>query len=316
MSITHNNVHVNRPLSNLSVAFMNEDPAVADLVFPQVSVSKQSDKYWIYSLADWNRSNVATRAPASESAGANWSVSDDTYFCDPFALHTDVPDEVRANEDTPLAIDQDAVAFLTSQMKLKKDIQWATDYFTTGIWTGTTTGTDIVPGTKWNSANSTPIEDMRAQKRAMHTATGRFPNTLVITGKVWEAIQDNAEFIARLSADETKIMTKDVLARVLELDRVIVADMMQVTSAEGAASTTTAEIFDERALLLHVAKRPSIRMPSAGYRFTWKVPNIPDMTVRKFRMDLKNADRLEIQTYFDNKVVSAQLGALFDNVLA
>ena len=315
MSITHNNVHVNRPLSNLSIAYMSEDPSIADRVFPKIPVKKQSDRYWIYSLADFNRSNVATRAPATESAGATWAVSDDTYFCDPYALHIDTPYEVEGNEDAPLDVDRDNVAFLTSQMKLKDDIQWAADYFTTGIWTGGTTGTDIVPGTKWNAANSTPIVDIRAQKRSMHTKVGRFPNTLVIGGIVWEALQDNADFLDRLSGDERKLMTTDILARILEIDRVIVADMMQVTSAEGAAATTTAEIFGERALLLHVAKRPGLRTPSAGYKFTWKVPRIGDMTIKKMDMPLKNAERMEIQTFYDNKVVAADLGVLFDNVL-
>jgi hypothetical protein len=316
MSITHNNTHVNRPLSNLSIAFMSEDPSVADQVFPALDVPKQSDRYWIYSLADFNRNNVKTRAPASESAGATWSVSDDTYFCDPYALHTDIPWEIEGNEDEPLDADRDAVMFLTSQMKLNNDIQWAADYFTTGIWTGSTTGTDIVPGVKWGASNSTPIVDIRAQKRSMHTKTGRFPNTLVLGGIVWEALQDNSDFLDRLSGDERKFLTKDILARILEVDRVIIADMMKVTSEEGAASTTTSEIFGDRALLLHVAKRPGVRIPSAGYKFKWKVPRIGNQVVKKMDMPLKNATRMEIQTYYDNKVVAAQLGVLFDDVLA
>lgn len=313
-TITPNLVHVNKPLTQISVAYMQEDPAIADVVFPTISVEKQSDLYYIYSLADFNRDTMEKRAPSTESVGDSWRLSDDTYYCDSYAIHVDIPVELRANEDSPLAVDQDAVAFLSMKMKLKKNILWASEYFAAGVWTGGTAA-DPTPGTKWDAANATPITDLREQIRSVKDKTGFRPNTLVLGGAVWDALLDSADFLGRLSTSERQIVTREHLAKVLELERILVGDMMKVTSNEGAATTTTAPVFTDNALLLHVARKPGKRTPTAGYQFRWTARELGGTGIRKFHMELKRADRLEVQDYWDNKVIDPNMGCLLDDVL-
>ena len=43
---------VNEFLSNLSVAYRQDTPAVSDIVFPRVSVSMQSGSYFVWDKAD------------------------------------------------------------------------------------------------------------------------------------------------------------------------------------------------------------------------------------------------------------------------
>ena len=53
---TFSDVHVNRPLTNISVAWIQEESAfIADKVFPSVAVQKQSDRYFVYFREDWYR---------------------------------------------------------------------------------------------------------------------------------------------------------------------------------------------------------------------------------------------------------------------
>ncbi len=68
-------VHINRPLTDVSVAFMqNATDFVADRVFPTVPVAKQSDLYFVYEREDWYRSQAERRAPGTESAGSGWNL--------------------------------------------------------------------------------------------------------------------------------------------------------------------------------------------------------------------------------------------------
>ena len=75
-------VHVNTPLTNLSVAYMQAaDLFVAHKVFPIVPVSKQSDLYYTYDKDDFRRSDAQVRAPGAESAGSGYRLdSTRNYF--------------------------------------------------------------------------------------------------------------------------------------------------------------------------------------------------------------------------------------------
>jgi hypothetical protein len=309
-------VHINMPLTNISVAYAAEFPSIADAVFPVVEVMKRSDKYYIYDLADWNRVSIEPRAPSTESAGVDWRLSNDQYYCNSYALHKDIAYEERENADSVLDLDSDAVNFLVRKMRLVRDKLWARDFFTTGVWTGSTTGSDIAVANEWNATNSTPIAEIRAEIRSVHTRTGHKPNTLVLGAPVWDALQDNADFLSRIKNTSDQIVTKDLLARVLEIDKVIVGEVMEATSVEGAATTTTAQMFGDGALLLYVPPRPGRQVASAGYQFRWKVNGIPNQTVKKMNIPLLNSDRLEIQTSLDFKQVSPRLGVFFTSILS
>ena len=60
-------VHVNQPLTNISIAYIQQATAfIADKVFPNVPVQKQSDRYFQYLKEDWLRVEAQERAPATE----------------------------------------------------------------------------------------------------------------------------------------------------------------------------------------------------------------------------------------------------------
>ena len=70
-SPTQADVHINVPLTNVSVAYMQSSSSfIADKVFPKVPVNKQSDLYWKYSKSDWRRSRCwdAPQATSPQSA--------------------------------------------------------------------------------------------------------------------------------------------------------------------------------------------------------------------------------------------------------
>ena len=58
-----------------------------------------------------------------------------TYNCDVWSLHKDVDDQVRANSDSPLAPDRDATIFLTQKALIRRENQWVSQFFETGLWT-------------------------------------------------------------------------------------------------------------------------------------------------------------------------------------
>jgi hypothetical protein len=136
---------------------------IAHKVFPNVPVSKQSDQYFVYPKDQWFRTDAQVRGVSQESAGSGYGLTTDTYYAKVQALHKDVDDQIRANADAPINLDAEATEFVTRQLALRREKDWASAYFTTSLWTGSSTGGDITPSTKWDASGSTPITDIRTQ---------------------------------------------------------------------------------------------------------------------------------------------------------
>lgn len=338
ISPTPNAVHVNQPLTNISIAFtQSQTNFVADRVFPLVPVAKQSDLYYTYDRSYWFRSEMKTRAPGTESAGAGYKVSTASYSCDVFALHKDIADQVRANEDTPLNSDRDAAEWLALQAKLKKERDFASTFMAGGVWTFEADGVSSSPTAagsfdptnasnndklQWNDASATPIEDVRQGKRYVLESTGFEPNVMVAGQAVVDALLDHPDIIDRIKYGQTAggpaIAGTNALAQLFGVDEILVSSGVQNTAAEGATAANSF-IVGKHALLAYRAPRASIMTPSAGYTFSWTgylggANGAPQIS--KFRMDALKSDRVEAEMAYDQKVVSADLGYFFDGIVA
>ena len=72
---TMQNAHIDRAMTNISVAYLQEANAfIADKVFPIVPVKRQSDVYYQYSKEDFMRDEAQERGAATESAGGDYGV--------------------------------------------------------------------------------------------------------------------------------------------------------------------------------------------------------------------------------------------------
>lgn len=317
---TQSDVHVNTPLTSISIAFLqNQSGFIARKVFPTVPVKKQSDRYYRYDKKQWFRSDARVRAPGSETAGSGFTVDNTpTYFAPVIGVHKDVDDQLRANADEVIKPDKDATELVTRQLMLQQEQDWAAKYFSTGIWTGAVGGGDITPGTLWDAGGSTPIVDIREQMRSVHKKTSFAPNKMVLSPEVWDVLQDHPDFLSRIRTTTDQVVTTDLLARVLELDEILIANALQDNNQEGAAEDLD-YIFGKNVLLAYAAPSPSLMHPSAGYTFAWTGmfgSNAAGMRMKRFRMEAKASDRVEGESAYDHKLVAPECGAFFSAVIS
>jgi len=312
---TPSDAHVNRPLTTVSVAFLQDQKEfIADRVFPNVPVTNQSDRYFLFEKGNWYRTEAKPRPPSTESAGSGFTIdSTPNYYANVQALHKDIDDQLRANQDAPLNLDAAATEFVTRGLVLRREKDWATKFFTTSVWTGSTTGGDITVGTQWDAAGSTPIEDIRAQLVSVKKKTGFRPNKLVMGEEVWTILQDHPDFLERIKYTQKGIVTKDLLASLLELDEVLVGGAIENTAEEGDTDALSF-IFGKNALVVYANPRPSLLMPSGGYTFSWTgyLGAAPTgQRILRFRMQHLRSDRIEGEMAYDQKLVAAECGAFF-----
>lgn len=332
MNPTLSDLHVQAALTDMSVAFTNEDTnSVYDKVFQIIPVAKQSDKYFLYDKKDFLRTDAERRAAGAEIALSGWRTSQDTYFCERYGLGHDIPDPVRANADPAVSdLDADATMFLSEDLAIRHEKDWVAEYFVAGVWDGASstsdmTGVAAAPSTatqflQWNDVASTPIEDIRGEQTAVSKRTGRRPNIFTMNVEVWTALADHPDILDRIKYTERGVVTTDLLASLLDLEAVYVTSMVENSAIEGQPESM-GFIGTKNALLTYRPRSPGLRTPSAGYTFSWTgMPGAPPggigARMKRFRLERNESDRIEAEDWKDFKVIGSELGAMFLTAVA
>lgn len=319
--------HIDRALTNISVAYMQSaDAFIADKVFPIIRVQKQSDVYFEYSKADNFRNEVQERGRGAESAGGNWNARiADPYYCRKYAYHYDITEEERVNYDKPLDVERDTVEWLGHKMLLKREIDFASKFFKTGVWkTDTNKSSD-----KWSSQTSDPVKDVNDAMLQMAEETAVKPNFAIMSPDVFYALKNHEGIMDRIKYTQKGIITLDLIASLFELDRIFVPwavynDEAQVPKmTEPADSETKINmnfIYKGCMLLGHCAGRPSLKAPTAGYIFAWTgLEGASAFGNRMVRIKMDQlglgTERFEMEMAYDMKVISKDCGHFFYNLV-
>lgn len=323
-------VYVDKYLSNLSIAFMNAPGAyVADLCFPVVSSNIQSGKIGKYKKGFWFRDEAKVRAPLTESEGTGYETESDDYFCDEYALHKLISNNEILNADPPYDKPYvEATAFLIEKLRLRREIQFATNFFGTGLWstnlTGIATGTPTTNQfTCWDVSGATPISDVQGAKDEVLLLTGREPNIMLVSKKVHSCLLDNSDIKGRfVYTNSSGVITKAMLAAVFDVEKYVVASAVKDTSNEGGTESLSFILNQYGVLFLYAPPRPALFTPSAGYIIRWNRPQYNGMSGQRFASTVRWFDKPEINgkkveaSFFEQmKLVSADCGCFMNNVI-
>ena len=332
-------LHVSQPLSNVSLAYRNaQDVYVADRIFPVVRVQKQFDQYYVWGDDQFLRSEVAVRAPGTEARRMDMTISRDNYRCEKRGLAIDIFDEQRANADAEVNPEVIATEALTDQSLLYKDIEFigtampVDDPGTTwnlSVKGAATASATLDPANAsnnavdfWDKASSEPIELIREMKRRVQLRGRRRPNKMVMGRAVYDALIDHPDFLGRINQGQTSgaaVVMLNTLTAVLELQELWVMDGVQNKADEGESSDL--EILgNKQALLLYsplTAMPTNGGVPSAGYTFEWDLygRGQAGFAVKSYRDEKREADVMEINSAFDQKIVGKNMAVKFDNIV-
>jgi hypothetical protein len=296
------NVHIDQVLTNISIGWSNQG-LVAEKLFPVVRVRKQSDKYYTFGREAWLPEAGDYRAPGTEANEIpGLSLSTDTYYAQEHSLQVAVTDEERENADSPLSPDRDGTELVTSKILLGREkamkdaVTDATQYATD--MTVTLSGT-----AQWNDyANSNPIGDMKAGRRAMHANMFLEPNTAIIPYQVMSALEDHPDFIERIKYSERAILTPEIIASVVGIPNVIVPG----TGVAADASLVPGYLWGKDVVLAYVPSRPGMRVPAFAYEFVWGYGGSQQQVVDRWREERRKSDVIRCSRRYDLKLVGRE----------
>ena len=314
---TRENVHVNRPLTNVAMNFIQEQSKyIADQVFPYVGTQNKSDDYFKFDKGDLLRVEAKKRADSTETAGSGYRLATEAFNCEVYGFHKDVGDQMRANSDNPLQPDRDATQFVVQNLLMKREILFGNKFMNHGHtnYVGWDEENDTAD---WSPDGDNPIVDISS---AMDTIAGVWeePNVAIMGRDVFRKLENNDDVVERYKYTQPNVDAGDLLANILGLDEVYVGKALHNSAEEGASASISRCIPNDAMLLMYAPRSPQINLPSAGYTFGWEGLEGSDglnVRMKQFRMEEKATDRIEGEMAFDMKQTGFALGYLFYNII-
>lgn len=117
---------------------------------------------------------------------------------------------------------------------------------------------------KWSDDTSDPIKQFDTYKEAIRTSTGRYPNVMLVSASGWNAFRNNAKVIDRIKYVNQGVLTEQIAAAMLGLDRIVVGRAVKSDDAG-----TFSDIWGNNAVIAYTALgSKGMEEPSYGYTYT------------------------------------------------
>lgn len=294
-------VHIDAALTRISIAYTPGE-FIAGRVFPALSVQKISDKYYVYTKADWLRREAAVRAPGTRAARGDYGTTTSTYRALERAVAKQVPDEIIENADPSVNPLEDAVRWTVTQLALEVENDVADLVF------GTTWSASATPATVWSNDTSDPLGDVETAQNSVTSTIGREANKGVMGRGVWRYAKNHPDIVDRIKysagPNSPAAVTLLAVAALTGLDEILVGRSIEDTAAEGATSSL-AYLWGSHMAVMYVTRTPSMLDPSAGYIFNYKTRE-----TSRFREDQERSTVVETRQSWDASIVASDAGYL------
>lgn len=322
-------VHIDRALTNLSVAYRNPD-FVADMVAPILPVDKRSDKWFVYapesflrgSAVDANGLALSIRRPTAEAAEVDYTLSTSSFYCEEYAQSHLVPYENVQAADQPLQPFIDATEMLTDRVMLDNEIAVATAAMKAGNYgsshkvTLTTGGS----GTSWASYTSTsslPFSNFSTAKNAVRADIMRVPNKMLLNYQVAEVLSGHPAYTDRFKYTSSEIATKSGLVPVVRGMEIVEGAAIKATNAEGATFSSGDVWVDSggnAAALIYYSSQ-QVGPKSMHFMRTFEAPD-PVVGARgfitaRYELPSRKAAKVQVSTVRDYKGIALDASSKF-----
>ncbi len=293
-------VHLDQFLTNVSIAYQNATFYGRQL-FPIVPVAKQTNKYPIFGKERFKLYDDSRRPGAEALERPGWRLSNDVYFCDGHAQKEAIPDELKAQSDVP-DIEIQTVEDLTDAVWLRHEKA----VFDAVLGAGSAVPNTTLSGTsQWSDfINSDPVTAIETQKAVIFKAIAKIPNTLLVSYPVFIQLRQHPRILDRFKYTQTAVLMPDHLRTAFDIQNFWVAGALKDTTNIGQPPTLDF-VWGKNALLAWVPDQPGRRTIALGYTFAWIYDGGQNQgfLVKRYREEKRTADFIEVQIYYDPKVV-------------
>ena len=293
-------IHVDKTLENISVAFMPQG-LVVEAAVPTVPVKKESDQYFV-----WSKDNL--RIPHTIWADRDvpnrsiYNLSTASYNLTRHGLEDLVTDRSKANADKAIRLDIDTTEGLTSQIKLRREKEFFDIINTAGNW-GNTTSLSSTQSWNQNTTLSNPIIFVDSATTSIRRRSGKIANTIIMGDPTFKAAKEHVSIVDRIKHTSAQSVGPALLASLFNVDKVFVSGAVQNSAEEGLADSL-ADLATDTVHVAYMEKSPGLRKPSAFYTFV-KDGESRSMKVTRRRDEALEGDVIRVSSFFQHKAVAS-----------
>ncbi len=254
-------------LSGLAQGFQNSE-TIFEHLFPVVEAEKESGKIPKFGKEHFLL-NKTERAMRAKSNRLSWEMGDPiSYTMTEHDLDFPYDEREAAEAGTTVDLNRYGTMVTTEAIRLRlektaADIAQNLSNYPTG------NKVTLTSGSKWTPADAAtvdPILDIDTGKAAIRNKVAKHPNVIVFGYNAWRLFKNHPKVIARLSYNGSfpGIITEQMAATLLEVDKVVVGKAIYVTDAG-----VTADVWADNVILAYVPDTPaenrSVYEPAYGY---------------------------------------------------
>lgn len=307
MPLVQQSVVVDPALSNVSIKYSN-DTFIADSIFPIVRTAKQTGKYYVYDKSNL-RINSTDRAAGSGANEVDFGLSTAAFSCDDHALKEFIADEIQDQADAALNPLVDATENITEQLLLDREQRLST-LLNSG--TNIPNGVTLSGTSQWSDyVNSDPIGDIRLARTTVHQNTFKKPNTIVMGKQVFDMLIEHPEIVERVKYSQLGVISNELLARVLQVEKILVGEAGSNTAKEGQTDALS-YVWGKFVVVCFVAPQVRLKQITLGYTFTYA-----QRQVKRWRDEDREGTYVRIgQDNYQMVIVSSGAGYLIQTAIA
>jgi hypothetical protein len=297
-----NQLHVDKLLSNVSVAYRNNEYVAQDIA-PSIPVMKDSDLYRTYTRNF--RIPETLRASKGVAKEHEFEVGNSSYILEEHALKSYVGDEEADNYDIS-DLRADTTEELTDailRMREKKVL----DLFTTTNWS---LNVSLAAANAFNAnttvSNPIPVFDTGAS--TVISNSGKKPNWAMMNREAVVACKNHLSVLDRVKYTSSEI-SENMLAALFGVSKLYVP-LASLDSSSLGGTESIANILGDVAFLGFNPGNPGPKQAASLYTFEKNLPR-----VRRWRDEERKAEAIEVQMKFQAKVVASLTGYLIKDVI-
>lgn len=247
---------------------------VGRFLFPIATVRSYGGQILEFGKESFRRYNTK-RAPGSATKRITFGYEGKPYSIVPAALEALVPEENMTDASVVPGLDlaTDAVDLVLDVLEL--DHEYACAEIARAAANYDTDHKVALTGTdRWTGADSDPTKDVITAVEAVRGSIGVRPNTALISASAFSALSTNAAILDRLKYTGRDSITTEILARLWNLQNVVVGDAVGASGQDDSLS----DIWGDDVIVAYVApptggnSRSNAR-PSYGY--TYSITGMP-----------------------------------------
>ena len=270
-------------LSAVARGYLSQNAAIADMLFPIVTVGVRAGRILSFGPDDFKLVNTV-RAPGSGTKRIQFGYGSEKFSLVDHRLEGAVPRENAQEAEAVPGIDlgANAVRRVQNVMALERENQAAVIATNAANYDSSNKVT-LLTTDKWTDPASDPFTDINDAKEVVRSQIGVRPNSLALGPKVLTGLRSHPKILDRLStASDRPPATITQLAALFELDQI----------REGTAvhhdGTGFVDTWGKDAVLAYTTPRSMQEMGSPSYGYTYRYQGMPDVE----------------EPYFDNNTVT------------